>query len=329
LQKLLIPVDYPRHLNLNSYYLDIPKVIEHFRENDFTGCIHFRSHLAEAAMYFDHDEILSSFFVDQNGSRAGEDADAALVASTRDLNYLVSIYDVQPQSIYFWANLTSAETLYKDLNSEFTDLEGLIKKMISEKLVGYIEVTLPGDQGGFIPFQNGTLLSPTYRWSGGVLVPTPKGFDTLIIKSRDSGGTFHVRRVAPESRKHKEQTVTDTLRMIEELLQLTEEAFDGNRRYQGKFPTLLKKKFLQNAERFPFLDPFLGELRYDGGTLSYSGGALPGELTRGTLESIGELVAELGVSRQLAENLSLWTKRYSTRVASAGVASFQRLIPSA
>ena len=326
MQKLPIPVDKPRHLNLNSYYLDIAKFIEHFQENNFSGCIHFRSHQAEAVLYFDQDELLNSYYHDQKGAAHGEEAVSALVNGTRSMNFLIGVYDVDPQRIYFWANLTTAEPLYKDLNAEFTDLEGLIKKMISEKLIGYIEVVLPGNNGGYILFQNGTLLSPTYRWNGESLVPTPKGFDTLVIKSRESGGTFHVKRVLPERQKNREQSVSDVLDMIEGLLQTLEQVVGTNRKYKDRFDTLLKKKFLEKSETFSCLDPFLCEFQYEKGKASFTGDAAPGELVRGVLESVAELAADLGISRQLGQSLSPWTRRYAQKIRSFGIAYFQDLI---
>jgi hypothetical protein len=328
LQKLLLPVDKPRYLNLNSYYLDVPKFIEHFRENNFTGCIHFRSHQAEAVLYFDQDEMLSAFFFDQNGSESGEEAVSALSGATKNGNFLISVYDVDQQSIYFWANLATAEPLYKDLNAEFTDLEGLIKKMSSEKLIGYIEVSLPGNQGGFILFQNGILLTQAYRWSGDALMPAPQGIQPLILKSRESGGSFHVKRVTPETQKSREQSISEALRMLEGLLQITEDVVGSNRKYRNKFDTLLKKKFLEKSDSFACLDPFLCEFQYENRKARFTGEVSPGELIRGIFESISELAVELGVARQLNEQLSQWTTRYSKKIRSAGVAYFQSLVPS-
>jgi hypothetical protein len=328
LQKLLLPVDTPRYLDLNSYYMDVPKFIGHFRENNFTGCIHFRSHQAEAVLYYDQDEILNTLFTDQKGSESGDEAISALINSTKQVNYLISIYDIHPKKIYFWANLTIADPLYKDLNAEFTDLEGLIKKMASEKLIGYIEVVLPGNQGGFILFHGGTVMSKTYNWENDVLVPTSHGLDTLVRKSRESGGTFHVKRVAPETQQNREQIVLNTLAMIEDLLQITEEVIGSNRKFRGKFDTLLRKKFLDKSERFGCLDPFLCEFQYENRKASFDGNAAPGELARGVFEAVAELGVELGLTKQLGTRLTPWAAKNSRKINSIGVPYFQGLIQS-
>lgn len=325
MQKLLLPVDKPRHLNLNSYYVDLPRLIEHFRENSFTGCIHFRSPVAEGLLYFDQDEILSSSFSHPKGLESGEEALDSLVGSAKDLNYQISVYDIDPQNIYFWANIAHAEPLYRDLNAEFTDLEALIKKMAAEKLTGYIEVYLSSSQGGFILFQNGTILPRIYAWHGDVMGPTALGAEPLIRKSRESGGTFHVRRVSPESRRSREQALSGALQMLEGLLATTEEVVHSQRKYRTKFDTLLKKKFLEKSESFPCLDPFLCEFQYDKGKVSYAGEASPSELVRGVLESVAEMAQELGVDRQLEKGLSGWAVEHSKRIRPVGVAFFQGL----
>ncbi len=45
---------------LNSYYIDIKKLLEHYQGELGTGVIHLKSTAAEAAIYFDKDEILST-----------------------------------------------------------------------------------------------------------------------------------------------------------------------------------------------------------------------------------------------------------------------------
>jgi hypothetical protein len=117
--------------------------------------------------------------------------------------------------------------------------------------------------------------------------PTTLGAEPLIRKSRESGGTFHVRRVSPENQKNKEQVASDVLRMLEELLQATEDIVNANRKYKNKFDTMLKKKFLDKSDAFACLDPFLCEFQYERRKVSFIGDAAPSELARGVLRVRG------------------------------------------
>jgi hypothetical protein len=117
--------------------------------------------------------------------------------------------------------------------------------------------------------------------------------------------------------------------MLEELLQVTEYLVNANRKYKNKFDTMLKKKFLDKSDVFACLDPFLCEFQYEGRKVSFIGDAAPAELARGVFESVGELTAELGLSRQLEQGLSSWAARHSKRIRTAGVGFFQGMVSGA
>ena len=156
---LIIPKENPNIGNLNSYYLDIKKLIEHCQGEMGSGAIHFKGPAEEGAIFFDKDEILDGVVRDRDRELGGSAATDHLMDAARDNSYLIDIYAIDLERIYFWANLHGAVKIYKDLSTEFTDLEGLIRKMTSEKLTGYIEVLISkGEDGGLIFFNNGEII---------------------------------------------------------------------------------------------------------------------------------------------------------------------------
>jgi len=71
---IIIPKEKPVIEDLNSYYLDIRKLLEHYQGELGSGGVHFRAPSSEAVVFFDKDELLSSVFEDKDGTQQGEGA---------------------------------------------------------------------------------------------------------------------------------------------------------------------------------------------------------------------------------------------------------------
>jgi hypothetical protein len=83
---------------------------------------------------------------------------------------------------------------------------------------------------------------------------------------------------------------------------------------ENDFPTLLNRKFVEKAERYPFLDPFAAEFKYANEEITIEGDTTDRELTHGICESIAELAEELDASPQFKSNLVTWKKKYKDEV---------------
>ena len=193
---VVIPKQQPVLENLNIYYLDVRKLLEHFQGEIGSGGIYFKSHAAEGVIFFDQDQMVSGFFQDKDISISGNDAVERLLAAGDEYNFSVNIYQIGPEEVYFWAGIPTAEKIYKDLSTEFTDLEGLIKKMSAEKMTGYIDVTIgDGKENGLIFLINGKIMGGSYSWGNGAPSPSKKSQDLLLQKTKELGGTFNVCRI--------------------------------------------------------------------------------------------------------------------------------------
>lgn len=326
MDRILIPTENLIHKGLNSYYIDIQKFIEHHKENQFVGCMHFKSYQMDAVIYFDEDEILSTLFKQKDDIFLGEEAMDLILKTSKTNNYTIDIYEIDPDKIYYWSNLLTAETVYKDLNAEFTDLEGLINKMMTETLTGYIAVTLGnGDEGGFILFHNGKVMPQAFAWKNETISSTPEGSKLLVDRSRVIGGTFHVKKVSPnkETNASSVKHLNDTLRMVEQLLAIIEVVMNENKKFKGQFDTLIKKKFLEKTEKYEFLDPFTSEFNYTNRKATYTGKTSPNDLAKGVLEAVTEFIQEAGLKNEVVPKLDPWKKKYEKRIARAGIPYFQ------
>ena len=341
---IIIPKEKPVVEKLNSYYLKLDRLLEHYRGELDSGCIYFYAPVAEAAIFFDDENLLNGFYEDQKRQEHGQKAIDRIFKKTSQISFSVSVYRIQPDRLYFWANLANSKILYSDLSSEFADLEGLIKKMENEKLTGYIDVRLnpDGDQE-LLFFHNGLLLGGSSSNSQGRVDRSAEYRDDLIKRSREQGGTFNVHKTdlaaqnlseqasseepvgktkaapAKEASRKKEKAALRAgskpdservVQMLQDMLGTLEKVVRDSKKVRSDFDTLLNRKFMEKVSRYEFLDPFAGEFKYGKGKLSFTGSAPLSQLVEGVVECSRELASDLGMDKDFRKALGGWRKTY-------------------
>jgi hypothetical protein len=315
--------------NLNSYYLDIRRLLEHHQGEIGAGAAHFVSPALEGAIFFDKDDLLSGIMEDRAGRQTGPDVIDHLIGAAEDHNFRITVFQIETEKIYFWANLPYAETVYRNLSTEFTDLERLIKKMRMERLTGHIDIDISGgDEIGCIFFYTGSIVGSFFSTEGVGSSDSRQSLATLVGKSKRDGAVFTVRRIttskpAPPAPAASGQPMQRPERsataLLEELLSSCDGALADARKRNARFETLLRRKFIDNVERFPFLDPFAADFQYAGGRLTYTGDSPHRELLRGVVTSLRELFAEQEMQTQFNTVFSDWLERHETELASFGL----------
>jgi hypothetical protein len=328
---IVVPKEQPLIGNLNSYFVKVPKLVEHFQGEIGCGAVHFKSASAEGILYFDKDQILNGVFRDRGEETAGASAAANLMAAAGASNFALSVYGIQAEEIDFWSTIPDAKLIYQDLSTEFTDLEGLIKKMKSEELTGFIEVLIDGGaEGGLLFFNNGKIIGGSYSWHQGTTSRQAADQEELVRHSKAKGGVFHVSRmpVAGSVKVPVSETAAAEppakpsgriLTAIEELLVLFERVVNNRKGREADFTTLLSRKFVEKADQYPFLDPFAAEFRFVEGAVTFSGDTDDGSLLRGVVESLRELGNDLGMLAEIRDHVSAWSKKYAKELGTLDV----------
>jgi hypothetical protein len=324
---LIIPKEAPDIGNLNSYYLDIEKLIEHCQGEFGSGAVHLKGPSEEGVIFFDKDEILDGVFRGKEGEFGGRPATDHLMDAARGNSFIIDIYAIDLERIYFWANMHSAVKIHKDLSTDFTDLEGLIKKMSSENLTGYIEASISdGTEGGYIFFNNGEIIGGSYSWGKGQLNGSKESQKRLIQRTKEAGGVFHVSKIPLANEGEKGLPEADrqdhspgVIAALEDLLAIFETTVSRKKKTKGDFHTLIKKKFVEKADKYAFLDPFAGELEYADNKIRFSGDASDEDLLNGIMEAVEDLAGELGMLPALADSLAQWSRKHAKEVARFGI----------
>ena len=321
---VVFPREEPVIENLNSYYLDPSKLLEHYQGQLDSGVIYFKSTAAEGAVFFDKDGLLEGVYESKGQTLLGKRAVDRLIHSTKSDNYNIAVYQIPAEQIYFWTSIFAAKRVYENLSTEFTDLKALMRKMASENLSGYIEISMiSSDDGAFVYFRNGRVLGGSYSWNKGRLDRSKESRDSIIRMAKEKGAVFHVSKITADRAESSEKTAKvpsqNILESMEELLASLENLFHSKRSTKGDFRTLLKRKFLELAETYPFLDPFAGELEYTGHKIRFTGDASETQLAEGLLASVKSLAEENGIQPELKATMDGWFKKHSRKLVVLGV----------
>ena len=320
---VIVPRGNPVFENLNSYYLDLRRLLEHYQGEMGSGAIYLKSPAAEGAIFFEAHELLGGVFENRDEKLAGKAAVDRLLTPSPTENYQVSIYDVAPEEAYYWSSIPDAKKIYEDLSTEFTDLEGLIKKMSSEKLSGYIEISLNSElDGGYLFFRNGQVVGGYAFWEK-KFSASRENQELLLRKAKRSGGIFHVSRISVVTKETREtskkESAPEVVAALEELLALLEDLFTSSQSVKGDFNTLLKKKFLDLADEYAFLDPFAGEFQYSGRKIRPASEVNHGELARGLLVAVSGLVRDQGLNAAFKSRQEGWLQKHRKKLLSLGI----------
>ncbi|MBU2499414.1 MAG: hypothetical protein KKE57_10975, partial [Proteobacteria bacterium] len=93
----------------------------------------------------------------------------------------------------------------------------------------------------------------------------------------------------------------------------------SNKSIKPDFNTLLKRKFVEMAEKYAFLDPFAGEFEYSNHKIRFSGDVKDRALAEGLLASVKGLAAEIGVEAQIQVLLENWFEKHGRRLSGLGI----------
>ena len=344
---IVVPTETPIIEELNSCYADVEKLFLYYQGIIDAGCAHFRLPSSEGVIFFDAFNLINGTFKEKNSLLRGKAAIDLLFEEARSKNVMISIYEIPPEKIAFWANVANAEDLYKDLSTEFTDLEGLIRKMASDRLTGYIEVTFNADDVAVLFFHNGQMIGSISAESKWQLVRTEKFQRDLVEKSRKFGAILNVRRIlieqmerekanapspaqpqtkekapiAPpkpvpelpvQEKKPRELNIRE---MLQYLMLIYDKFISGNKRIRTDFDTLLKRKFVEKVEKYDFLDPFTEEFKYANGKIEFSGRVDDARLATGLLECLQEIAVENDMQTWLDKSLWPLREKYTNEIA--------------
>jgi hypothetical protein len=333
---VLIPKEQPIVKSIHSSYVIPSKLIEFYMAKLASGCIHFKNDHSEGVIYISKKSVLSAYFQQSDETVTGDEAIEKITRIISENNYIINIYHIPEDVNHLYATLTGVKYHYQDLSTDSTDLDKIISIMLNEEHTGSIEVILNNSRdSGLLFFQQGRLIKGSYSFACKGKTEEEK-VEELIEKSLELGGYFNVKKFsfgdfgknasatdATEPKDSKESADSVFIDMLNEILNLTEKLFIDNGTDSLAFERSLKKKFIDKAEQYPFLDPFFNEFSYANGKLSIHSNPDKNEVAEGLLSSILEICDSQGMTDGIERELTLISDKYPDEWDSYGARLFK------
>jgi len=310
--------------DLNSYYVDLPKLLEHYQGLVNSGCIYFKSISSEAIIYFDDENIINGVLIEKNKIIKEQLAINNLIEGFNNKNYSISIYEISQDFVTFWANIYDSIIIKKNVLNNFNDLEILFKNYCIEKLTGSLEIKNQANSLFIFFFLNGNMFLSSSSEDNWKLLDYKIILDKLKEScSLDINNTKLIINIKSTSLQqkillanfvnvnnnitsvNKSTSVEPPLKFIEllqNLMILFEKYFDNNKKNREFFDKLLKKKFIEKVDKFVFLDPFSAEFEYIDGKITFTGSENHQNLANSVIECLNEISNE--------NNMKLWLKKH-------------------
>lgn len=169
---------------------------------------------------------------------------------------------------------------------------------------------------GLLFLNKGNVTGCSYSWTEKEFKGLDAIVEELVGKLKYAKGLFNVKTFpshnGPESRSldtsetdkqpraMNQKTVLDQLN---EVLESAEKLVKNAPKNKENFDIILRRKFLQKAEKFSFLDPFENELLYIDKKITLNEDIDPAELTASLKECLKEIGEELNISSEMEMEL--------------------------
>ena len=308
---MLIPETQPVFRGLNSCYVDVTKLLEYFRSSNATGCIKFSSLDTNGVVFYSKSKIINPLCNASGKTYYHNDAISAIkkLAAIRECK--IDVYTIDENQILFWANLSKAQTLYDNLTTDLTDLGKVLRKVETEKITGIIEVSIKnGTKPALMLFYQGSLVGTHRPWVDDQVTNDDSVVDYLRRETSQHGGSFcvktiPVKKVTAESQSNAfsdtktDVTAAEILALVGEMIYALESLVSERVKGHDPFSLSLKKKFIEKADLYPFLDPFADEFAYGERKVRFDGDTTPVELSH----AVGRCLLEIADGYRLKGDL--------------------------
>jgi len=305
---LFLPQFEGYHENLHTFYLNLSNFINFLKNDLFTGYIQIKTSEKEYLIFLDQGQVLNSLEILNNKYKF-----LSLGEILSNINEgIVNVYYLPEETASFWANLVTAEILYSNLSTDFTDLVKLIYKLKKEEITGWAEINHLQGEKSFIYFQNGIIIGTCCSWKKWIF--EEKENNLPEIARRASKAVFNVYKI-PLEQTAANINLEDITNFFQEYLAILEKII-------GKkfFFFLWRQKGIEKAEKYPFLDPFANEFEYKEGKIVFYGDVSEREL----LEALKEVCAEIidqkkDLKKRIIQEASYLKQKYSIFIENTGL----------
>ncbi len=208
---------YPKgdaiYQNLSTEYTNLSQLLSALKPKEFSGIVEIETAGSKGVFFVVSGEVVNAASGIENDPPAmvGEEAAEKLLAFSTKPDGIINVYQLPSSEVEFTVNsLAKPEMVFKDLSSDFVRLDQFVKKLQTEKLTGYIEMSNKKNRrAGTLSLKNGDLINLQVIPESG----TPSFFEReavmpVLEEFAGEGTTFNVYRSKSFSMPVKEKKRT-------------------------------------------------------------------------------------------------------------------------
>ncbi len=302
-----LPRKDPYHKGLKTNYVFIESLVKELRKEEFNGFIELLKEGYKGLILIKNGNV-----IDARHEINGEEKDAPAVdvmkrilEESRAPEGIINVFKLPEQLTLYFSRQFRREPLYKDLSTSFIDPVGLVAKLQKERFTGHIEIVFPQEEGNVAIFlKDGKIINTLFIPKEGDIINDVKITSKLLEKAKSTESSITV-FAAPKTNSqikqqpHSEANNTKTIKkktefeviisFLNTLLSKTEEVVDRELS-EGQFEYLFKRTFSEIADNYPFLDPLVGDLTYNKGTISLNTNIPIKELLEGMGSALSRVI---------------------------------------
>ncbi|MBL8150570.1 MAG: hypothetical protein JNN15_11645 [Blastocatellia bacterium] len=189
-----VPKGKPVHEHLKTSYVNVPALLADLQVTGFTGYLYLTFPSVRGYVFISNGEILNALDEGLDRVRRGVEAIDAILLRASSPDGVVYLYSHKESVIESISSRIEGEVVYKDLESDFTDLKKLMDKLLKQQeTTFYVEVEFASGETGIIYTKDGKLES-VLSLSSGEILESEEGFDKTLSMLSEKTATFHVYR---------------------------------------------------------------------------------------------------------------------------------------
>ncbi len=299
---MLIPKGNIVHENLSTAFTHSDQLIDGLRKNQFSGYCHVSFWEYDGVLFFDAGKLLNAR--EETGMQVvkvhtGDVAISNVLTKAQEKDGEISVYRLPSEIVCLLVACLKTTPKYEELSTDLTSLDRVIGLIRRGGLSGYIEVLLEHEAGiGNLFFVEGELIESLLAPPDNQMIADHISVKDINAFCQQHGATFNVYQasaIVTSTTPDISATTTIPQRAITlfETILVSLESVANDTLKEKNFQTLFKMILPRAADKYTFLDPFIGDFRYANGTLSYNGDVTYAEFVNGLCEVINMSIVSL------------------------------------
>lgn len=249
----MIPKFEIHYEHLHSDFIIFDNFLKFLKNEFINGFILAENNDLRTYFFLFEGELLSSFSISESQNRTK-------ISLVRDSSIpkdcFLSAYRCPHKYVDYFSKFYSAKMVYNNVSTDKISPEKLFEKLIKESFTGFIErqSTDPSIKTAYIYFNKGELI-------GNLSLDNKNGhLDNELtlqgIRDKTLGALLNIYAfVSPAQTQEKDRTMI--LKCFQEIFQMMEARVNSS-----DFSMLWRKCAMELSEKYPFLDPLIGEFQY-------------------------------------------------------------------